>query len=617
MANRALDSYVALFVDDSQLKKSFQELSGVAARSGASIGERFAAAFKQGSMIGGATGTRLAAPIMPALPELGGEGGGPSPGAASLARLAQVISRGVTPALSRLNPALAEFVQTGAGAARSAGSFGVVLGGAAIAGTVLSAVIGKYVGQAKEATEVTFEISQSLKNLDAGRAEAQFTKAAEGVDRLRLSWDQINGSVKAGWWEKMIAGVDIFVERFTDASAGRFDTVLRAAAANISTFDQITKPRAMAGRDVFNAGLLEREAQLNLRNAKSVEELNAAYDQSVKSINDRTEAEIVQIQTQYKAEAAAGKVGAFALANIEIDKKRAAQRADRADKEAERTRGLIALEEQQRAHAVRMGRMTMADELAADRAATVDPRRTLQEQMDAESKAFQSKRTMAESYFTFQTQLTGKSNFKEQIEVQRGFMGELVAGSAAWFAQTSKVADLFTRMREEAKAIFGSQAGIAESRASFEGKTTISANDIPDLLRRQREQDERALRGDQVRIGDISGAVGRVDLFRKMDQDNLSPREAFSRMMEDPSKQLAREIGTTAPVLNDLAEAAAQATQALRGLAGTSPQGGQPGSGMVRRPPGGPSLSEENRQAIMDAIATRLTDEKLAVYGRR
>jgi hypothetical protein len=215
--------------------------------------------------------------------------------------------------------------------------------------------------------------------------------------------------------------------------------------------------------------------------------------------------------------------------------------------------------------------------------------------------------------------------FKESIEIGRQFMSELVTGSAAWFAQVSKVSDLFTRMREEAKGIFSQQASIAESQASREGRTLISINDVPDLLRRVQQRDEAALRGDLVKVGDIGAAAGRVDLFRKMDKEGLSPRETLSRLMEDPSKQLARAlegltdgVGETTPVLTGLADAATLATRALLGLAGASPRdGGSPGSGMARRPPGAPPLSEDIRRQILGTVSTQLVDEQLAVFGRR
>jgi hypothetical protein len=282
---------------------------------------------------------------------------------------------------------------------------------------------------------------------------------------------------------------------------------------------------------------------------------------------------------------------------------------------------------------------------------------------------------MAESLLTFQSQITGKSMFKEQIEVARGFISELVTGSAAWFAQTSKVSDLLVRMREEAKGIFSQQASIAEGeaarqfqerkklkddrRAAIEDENLVSANvagkeavlaaqerlrqrrearegvptetdarvsinDISGFLDQVRRRDEGALGGDRVPVGDLSGAIGRMDLFRKMDKEGLAPREAFSRLTEDPSKHLARAIeGVTGgfadvtPVLSRIAEAGDRVVETFLRIAGASPSGGGAQRGGGERQRGGPALSEENRQAIMDAISTRLQDEALAMYGRR
>lgn len=574
----------------------------------------------------------------------GGEGGGHGV-AAEAAHIARIFAHTVTPALSQLNPAMAEFIQAGAQSARTAIFFGVAMGGAAVAGSVLSSVLGHYIERAHATTESTFQISQALKTLDASRAEGEFRKATEEIDRVTLAWDQLTGKVKATPLEKIIAGAGVVSEKVADAAPSllskglslipggnlavdallgpskttanaeivRLEKLLRDVSANVQIAKEITLPKAQAEARVFNAGLLEREAQLNIRNAKSVEDLNAAYDKSVKSIHDRTDAEIDGLQTQLEADRAASKTEAAKLKEIKLNEKLGAQRADLTAKERERTEALVRAENEREAHAVQLGRLSMQADLEFQRGAASDPRRTLGEQQAAETKVFELRRSMAEEYFKLQGNL-GKSMWKEQLEVARGFLSETVEGSQAWFNQTQKIFDLYKNIREEARGVFSQQVGIGESEASRQGKTSISLDDLPDLLRNVRERDAGALRGDRVRIGDLSGAVGRMDLFRQIDREGLNPREAFSRLMEDPSKQLARILGDVTgtasglgPALSELGNAANQATAAILAMAAAAGRGGE---GPLRRNPGGPDLSDSNRGAI---LATNRPDARPSI----
>jgi hypothetical protein len=103
-----------------------------------------------------------------------------------------------------------------------------------------------------------------------------------------------------------------------------------------------------------------------------------------------------------------------------------------------------------------------------------------------------------------------------------------------------------------------------------------------------------------------------------VDREHLSPQEALGRAMEDPSKQLARDV---TPMLDGLGSAAVRATEALLAMASAAAQttGGPPGDRGASTVPqrGGPPLSDDARQAIMDAFTGRVQDESLAVYGRR
>ncbi|MDO8474587.1 MAG: hypothetical protein Q7W02_00085 [Candidatus Rokubacteria bacterium] len=686
MPSEILSAFVKLFADDSSLRASFQALAPSAHLAGITVGDRFAAGMAKAAAQAHAAFTKdFIGPLQSeATGSLIGRGMEARPQdqfrAADLA-----LNKGIVTAVqshgqalaksgekaeawnlsvregtqsarifagtivSAVNPQLGAMVQVGGEAVRAMKGLGVAGAGVGTGLAIGTVALGFYIERVKGVVDAKARLDAAVFNKDPGAAQAEVAKRTAEFDDLVSKKEQAAQRTGARSWFGFGARERSFQEMiaFFSVLGKDVETSRKELAESQADTDKLTRtvtfPKIDAKAGIEASQLLIQQIGLQRQSAETVDQLADSTQRLRAAKLELVEATIKEMDAGERVKAqnifdAAAKRGTPVAQDVQdkilgdITRRQSNLRAAaRSADEEDRRKGnadLIALEDRQQAHAVRMGRISISGELEAARAAMGDPRRSLQEQQDAESRVFQTQRAMAESLLTFQGQISGKSMFKEQLEVQRGFLAEIAeaggAGSRVWLDNVSKISDLYKGIREQAKGIFSQQASIAESRASREGLTSISIDDVPDLLRRVREQDERALRGDRVPIGDIGAAVGRVDLFRQMDKEGLSPRETLSRLMEDPSKQLARAIegltggaGDTTPVLTGLADAATLATRALLGLAGASARDGGAGTGMIRRPPGGPQMSEENRQAIMDAIAGRLQDEQLAVYGRR
>jgi len=271
----------------------------------------------------------------------GGEGGGRS-GIAQFAHLARIIRHEVAPAIGALNPALGQFISAGSQAARTAVFFGAAIGGIAIAGAIVSSILAMYINKARETTQVQLDLSQAVKTLDGGRAEAEFKKASEGLAAFAFSIDQVTGKIDAGFLQKTIAYFDLGMAELTGKFQEDMNRLKRSVEANVAIFEASARPKAEAEQRAFNAGLLEREAQLNIKNARTVESLGEAYDKITESINKKRDAEIEALEAQLIAEAAAGKTGAVVLTGIAIDNKKAEAVRKLAENEDARMRALAA-----------------------------------------------------------------------------------------------------------------------------------------------------------------------------------------------------------------------------------------------------------------------------------
>jgi len=110
----------------------------------------------------------------------GGEGGGHS-GLAEFAHSARLAAHLLEPAMQGVNSAMAQFIQVGAQAARTAVFFGATIGAVAITGSIASEVISKYVEKAKEMAEANVNASRALAMWDFARVESGIKRVNEAM----------------------------------------------------------------------------------------------------------------------------------------------------------------------------------------------------------------------------------------------------------------------------------------------------------------------------------------------------------------------------------------------------------------------------------------------------
>jgi hypothetical protein len=222
-----------------------------------------------------------------------------------------------------------------------------------------------------------------------------------------------------------------------------------------------------------------------------------------------------------------------------------ARGAKQAQERQARVQEEVALEDKRFSHFTAMGRITMQEEMGRQKRATVDPRRTLDQQEAAERELLGMRKSYADEYFRYYQSL-GTSTWEDQLTSARQFLAEAITGSKEWFAAVDKVAGVYKSIHDEAKGIFSQQVSIAEAEARKEGRETMSVGDVSRYMAQVRQRDVRALGGAQVPLGEIGAAIGRKDFWKTVDREKLTPGAAFQKMQEGPQDQLAKALAETA-----------------------------------------------------------------------
>jgi hypothetical protein len=242
----------------------------------------------------------------------------------------------------------------------------------------------------------------------------------------------------------------------------------------------------------------------------------------------------------------------IAQVTAELDAKEAQARRQRDQEE-------IAVEERRLAHRVTMGRVSIQDQMESASSARFDPRRTAAQQEQAEEQLLSLKREYAERYFKLYDQL-GASTWEGQLASAKNFLSQTVTGSRAWFDQVSKISDIYKGIYEQAKGIFSQEVGIAAAEAQREGKKTMRLGDVDKYVEKVRRRDEDIYRGGSGKIGDVTGAVSRRDLWQTVDREGLSPGQAWAKMQQSPQQQLTDTINSVATRQASVAETQVTAT---------------------------------------------------------
>lgn len=253
-----------------------------------------------------------AEPVGPGAP--GAPGQPPAPGvpeerARSMGRefsiLARTIRMLLAGPLEQINPALGHATSAMSIGARSAVFMGVGFGVAMVAGIALSVALSKFISTAKEMTAATLDASQALATLDAGRAESGIKKITEELAAFNLELDIVQGRVTAGVWQKIIANITVAMAGVTGVVQSQLDKLKNYVDVFVKIQEEVVIPKALVESARANANILERQAQLLIKGAESVEQLAAAYKMLEDATKKKTKAAIDDINIDEKVQIAA------------------------------------------------------------------------------------------------------------------------------------------------------------------------------------------------------------------------------------------------------------------------------------------------------------------------
>lgn len=405
-----------------------------------------------------------------------------------------------------------------------------------------------------------------------------------------------------------------FVQREIAANQKRLESAVSTAEAVAASEDEVRKVR------LEHAGEAETSSTMEVRLARTrentvgpllagIKSATAAYESQRRALQGLIAENVNAVENEQKlAELERTHSDDMIERLNKVAQVRAGLNAKEEQERAARNQAEVAAEDRRLAHAVAMGRASQQTVMSSAAQGMNDPRRTQAEREQQEEKLFSTKKEYAEQYFKLYQEL-GASTWRQELQQSQGALSQMVVGSTQWFDQVAKIADKYKEVHDQAKGILQQEVGIAESKAREHGRTTIAMKDVDKYVREQRKIDDKAMRGGRVKIGELSGAIGRQDMWKTVDREGLSPNEAFSRMQQDPQRQLIDALQRTATVvestfgdkssgvgglsdaakeaggaLGDLSKAAADATLALGsirdgGLRTTAPAGSfsQPG----------------------------------------
>lgn len=273
-------------------------------------------------------------------------------------------------------------------------------------------------------------------------------------------------------------------------------------------------------------------------------------------------------------------------------------RLDAAAQQAREQRIQAEIQAEEKAFAQRtaMGRVSQTDAMSDARLRAVDPRRSLDQQRQAEQE-FQSLRiSYAQNYFKLYESL-GVPTYTAQLQWAKQIASEQVSGSEKWFAAVQNVANVYQQIHDKAKGLFATQASIAEAEAKRQGRTEIRPDQVGQYFAQAQTRANRkraGAAGTGLGLGDM---LGIIEAGQQARQDQRNPGELLAEALKNPAEELARTIGDfstsigTASItskegneaMGNLAGGAAQATKALEELANAASRAagtmGQSGTG--------------------------------------
>jgi hypothetical protein len=398
------------------------------------------------------------------------------------------------------------------------------------------------------------------KNMQKFSIERRSLLEQEAFDTFKSADDKKKALAQAA------ADAEDAAQKEIDRNLKRVQDVARSNEAIAQAEEQVAEIQRKKAGAVESASALEDRLQQSRANATGpiVAGIQAAtdkYQSQKRALEELIDAGKDVYKNTLKLteleKSSAEEVGALRrkLAEEEVT-----QNAKAAQAREERIQKEIAAEEKRFTHRVNMGRATVASEMEFQRAASNDPRRSVDQREDAEEKLLALRKSYADQYFKYYQEL-GASTWAGQVESARGFLSETVEGSKAWFDQVTKISDIYKQIHDQSKGIFSQELGIAASEAQREGRKQMRIGDVDKYVDRVRRRDEKILAGGSGKISDVTAAFGRQELWKTVDREGLSPREAFARSQQDPARQLAETLAHTMTRQGAVAERQAAAVQ--------------------------------------------------------
>lgn len=197
---------------------------------------------------------------------------------------------------------------------------------------------------------------------------------------------------------------------------------------------------------------------------------------------------------------------------------------------ASRENAAARIKEEERvfSHAVATGRKTMVEEIAFSLAAARDVRRSIPEREVAERDAIEKRKALQEEYYKYARSL-GMNTWAAEISDAEEGATRAARGSRDWFAQIQRIADMYHQIREAARGAVGAALQVSEQmarkRAGPGGKVSefTTRREVEADFREQERLDREAWKtfmgGGQVRREDISGALGRQQMFEEFNKN--------------------------------------------------------------------------------------------------
>lgn len=224
--------------------------------------------------------------------------------ASQLSNLARIIKLTTVPLIAQFSTGAAQAANATAIAARSARGFGVAMG-AVVTGIVLvTAVLAKFIASVKEAADTQFELEQALDKLDVGRAETQYNKATEALDRFNFNmresaktWDEgFSGLASGTIFRGAIASLTILTGWITGQNQQLDENVRKSAEVRKKANEAATIPAETIELQKKYAGLSKEIAQRQIAEAITATGLAAAYSALAKARNQAVITEIQDIE---------------------------------------------------------------------------------------------------------------------------------------------------------------------------------------------------------------------------------------------------------------------------------------------------------------------------------